>query len=625
MGVASARLRLASLWFAQVARVLADNCLRMVVVLHIASAGPDGSQAAWHQTSVFFILPFLLLAPINGAISNGLPKRTVLVGSAAYILGVVVLLALFLDSNSSVWAWCAGLTVAMVGAAIFSPARYALMPAAAQDTRIPLPRVNGWLEMGGSAAVALALAIGKFSFAFPLFVLAMCVLSLLAALPVDFRSDVSRPEPVGRSLADFFRDFRRIVRDPAACGTMLALAAFLALALTGAGALLEYTGALRAHDFAPFLQALVMIGIGAAIGSLLASLQGHPRRALGLVPIAATGTILALVWAVLGGDLLGPSLVLGVTGGLVNAPLRAAYQAAVPADARGNGMAVSNAINYLGMIGLSALLLGLSHAGLISAAGQLVIVALLATAVAAVVWWLLFRDVMELVSEWLLMPFYRIHGYGPGLTAVPSRGPVLVVANHCAWLDPMWVAKVIPRHLYPMMTSDFYDRRGLRWLMKNVFQVIRVQASSFRRSAPELDEAIARLDRGGCVVIFPEGYLRRRAEPSVRMFGQGVWRILQARPETPVIVCWVEGGWGSYTSYAGGKPTKNKKMDLWRRIDVAVDEPQVLPADVLADSRATRIYLMRACLQARGYLGLEVPPLPELIEEETTAEEGNLA
>jgi 1-acyl-sn-glycerol-3-phosphate acyltransferase len=286
---------------------------------------------------------------------------------------------------------------------------------------------------------------------------------------------------------------------------------------------------------------------------------------------------------------------------------------------------VSNAINYLGMIGLSALLLGLSHAGLISAAGQLVIVALLATAVAAAVWWLLFRDVVELVSEWCLMPFYRIHGYGPGLAAVPSRGPALVVANHCAWLDPMWVAKVIPRHLYPMMTSDFYDRRGLRWLMKNVFQVIRVQASSFRRAAPELDEAIARLDRGGCVVIFPEGYLRRRAEPSVRMFGQGVWRILQARPETPVIVCWVEGGWGSYTSYAGGKPTKNKKMDFWRPIDVAVDEPQVLPADVLADSRATRAYLMRACLQARGYLGLEVPPLSELIEEETPAEEGKPA
>jgi hypothetical protein len=101
------------------------------------------------------------------------------------------------------------------------------------------------------------------------------------------------------------------------------------------------------------------------------------------------------------------------------------------------------------------------------------------------------------------------------------------------------------------------------------------------------------------------------------MFGQGVSRILQARPETPVVVCWIEGGWGSFTSYAGGKPTKNKRMDFWRRIDVAVSEPQLVPADILADGRATRIYLMRACLQARGFLGLEVPDLPDMLEEET--------
>ena len=91
----------------------------------------------------------------------------------------------------------------------------------------------------------------------------------------------------------------------------------------------------------------------------------------------------------------------------------------------------------------------------------------------------------------------------------------------------------------------------------------------------------------------------------------------RGNPETPVVVCWIEGGWGTYTSYAGGKPTKNKRMDFWRRIDVAVSEPQLLAPETLADSRATRVYLMRLCLQARGYLGLEVPPLPDRIEEET--------
>jgi len=37
-----------------------------------------------------------------------------------------------------------------------------------------------------------------------------------------------------------------------------------------------------------------------------------------------------------------------------------------------------------------------------------------------------------------------------------------------------------------------------------------------------------------------------------------------------------------------------------------VAEPQVLDPAVLADQRATRAYLQRACLDCRRYLGLDV-------------------
>ena len=46
-------------------------------------------------------------------------------------------------------------------------------------------------------------------------------------------------------------------------------------------------------------------------------------------------------------------------------------------------------------------------------------------------------------------------------------------------------------------------------------------------------------------------------------------------------------------------------MDFWRHIDIAVGEPMVLGAELLADQRATRSYLMRVCLETRKYLGLE--------------------
>jgi hypothetical protein len=99
--------------------------------------------------------------------------------------------------------------------------------------------------------------------------------------------------------------------------------------------------------------------------------------------------------------------------------------------------------------------------------------------------------------------------------------------------------------------------------------------------------------------------MRRREERPLKQFGQGVWHILRDRPQTPVVVCWIEGGWGSYASYWKGPPAVNKRMDFWRHIDIAVGEPMVLGAELLADQRATRSYLMRVCLETRKYLGLE--------------------
>ena len=165
---------------------------------------------------------------------------------------------------------------------------------------------------------------------------------------------------------------------------------------------------------------------------------------------------------------------------------------------------------------------------------------------------------------------------------------MLVIANHASYLDPLWLAKILPRRVTPMMTSAFYDLPVLHWLMTAIVKAIRVEVSTFRREAPELKEGIAALDRGECLVLFPEGMLRRRDDRPVRTFGQGVWHILKERPTTPVVACWIEGGWRSYFSYYNGPPMTNKKLDWWRRIDIAFLDPQVVDPCILADQRRTR-------------------------------------
>jgi 1-acyl-sn-glycerol-3-phosphate acyltransferase len=110
------------------------------------------------------------------------------------------------------------------------------------------------------------------------------------------------------------------------------------------------------------------------------------------------------------------------------------------------------------------------------------------------------------------------------------------------------------------------------------------------------------------VVIFPEGYLRRTESRPLRRFGQGVWQILKARPHTPVYAVWIEGGWGSFTSYYNGPPTKNKKLDFRRPIRVGMSAVVRVPPEILENHWATRTFLMNLVSEARRHFGLE--PLP---------------
>src|SRR5436190_5746100 len=153
-----ARCRLAALWVSQTARVLADNCLRMIVALEVI-AGIDlvSYAAAWHLLNVFAWLPFVLFASINGAIANHVPKRLVLLSSAMYCFSLPVLLGIGWEDFPG-FRYSA-LTMVMAGAAVFSPARFALLPAAAKGARIPLSRINGFMEAGTAVAAVAGMIL----------------------------------------------------------------------------------------------------------------------------------------------------------------------------------------------------------------------------------------------------------------------------------------------------------------------------------------------------------------------------------------------------------------------------------------------------------------------------------
>lgn len=338
-------------------------------------------------------------------------------------------------------------------------------------------------------------------------------------------------------------------------------------------------------------------------GIALALCQPYPQRAVGLIPFAAVSAAVALIIAWIAPGAEWPIIVVALALGLAHTPARNDLLANLPARQRPVGLAL--------MIGAQSAGVGLAIAliWLIPSMHPMVAITSIVLAAAAVYFFM--RELLELVVEPFLALAYPVRAYGPGAKTVPTRGPIIVIANHTAWLDPLWVAKLMPLRMRPLMTSRFFDLPCISWLMRKVFHTIRVPDARFRREAPEIQQAIAALDRGENVLIFPEGWLKRNPEQTVRRFGQGVYQILREKPRTPVVACWIEGGWGSYMSYCNGPPMQNKKMDFFRLIRIGISEPEVLSLSVLSDQVHTRRYLMHACLHARTYLGQpELPPPP---------------
>jgi 1-acyl-sn-glycerol-3-phosphate acyltransferase len=379
-------------------------------------------------------------------------------------------------------------------------------------------------------------------------------------------------------------------------------AALRAAVVAGAAVALAEIPSVAAVDPDAVHRALLWIGVGAAAGCAAAGFQIHPRRSLGLVAPTATGLfLLFLTAAIFGASWSWPFyLTLGLFVGMAGPACRALVQTIGPSLPAAPLDIVFAVLTLLPL----ALIENDDRAtpqfwyGVLAAAFGL-------AAVAA--WSLLSVPTLELIIEFVFWPMYDVRVHGPGADRIPRRGPVLIIANHSTYADPFLLSKITPRKVTPLMTSVFYDLPVIRWLMVHAVGAIRVQKGAFRREAPELREAVARLRGDGCVLLFPEGSLRRKEEKILMPFGQGVWHILNELPQTPVVVCWIEGGWGSFASYRGGPPMKHKSLDWRRRIDIAVSEPRLLDAAVLADHHTTRAALRQACLECRNWLGLPIP------------------
>lgn len=369
----------------------------------------------------------------------------------------------------------------------------------------------------------------------------------------------------------------------------------------------------------PFPESLLHLGAGYVVGILLASRQKYPQRQMGLAVWSVILAAMALLCIWCAPLALWPAAFLGICVGLAHLPSRSVVLSSAPPDQRALALVVLTVLQILG-VGIGLLIVwGMSRAGVPGMWRRgAAFIAVFLTALASI--WFLRRELFELTLDMTMGLNYPIRAYGPGVLTLPARGPALIVANHHAMFDPLWLSKIVPMKVTALMTSKVFDLPIISFIVKKVVCAIRVPDIAFRREAPEIHDAVAALRRGQTVMIFPEGWLRRKENMPMRRFGQGAFQILKMEPATPVIACWIEGGWGSYTSYRNGPPGKGKPFDIRPLIRIGVCVPEELPADILQDQRSVRGYLMNKVVEARNYLDLPPIDVPEFASGEEEEE-----
>lgn len=148
-----------------------------------------------------------------------------------------------------------------------------------------------------------------------------------------------------------------------------------------------------------------------------------------------------------------------------------------------------------------------------------------------------------------------------GLEHVPRGrrvGPLLVVANHSAGVDPLLIQAALPFEVRWMMARDMqHDALAWLWEFTGVIGVTRLDgpesAGGGRRGsdATAAREAIRHLKAGGVVGVFPEGRIIGRERVGEFMPGAG---LLVSRTGARVLQVVIDGtatsttAWGSLLS-----------------------------------------------------------------------------
>ena len=424
---------------------LNDNIYKLLIVyFFIQLEGIEFSHQILATTGATFVIPFLLFSAISGTMADRFSKRDVIV--LTKILELVIMgLAVCAFAFQSKWGSYAILFLLATQSAIFGPSKYGIVPELVSSEKIS--KANGLM----TSFTFLAIILGTFLASFLIqitdrnFIISsiFCTFIAIVGLVTSFCIEPTPPSGSEKKFQFFFlKEIYQTLK--------LARQEISLLPAMFGSAFFLFVGAFMQLNIIPFaVQSLhlsdiqggylfFLTALGIGTGALIAGKISGKIVELALVPIGALGiSICAFMLDIYSSQLLFviPLVTfLGVFGGIYEIPLDSYIQVASPRKSRGQMVAATNFMSFLGVLCASGFIyLNSEILGLKSDKGFTIIGFL--TLIVMIAFTFQFFDYL---TRFIASILSKIHfkTIFTGQENIPEC-PALYVCTHTAWNDTL--------------------------------------------------------------------------------------------------------------------------------------------------------------------------------------------
>lgn len=524
------------LWCAYAISAMGDHLSEMAILAtqNALDPGIDVTPLQARMTLVF-MLPFLLLGSMTGALADRVPRRWLMILAdlmrAAIMLWFFVLIHYFSDALGDTWGPFVPLGLVGVFAALFSPARAAMVPMLVGRNELSAANamigglgmiatmfasiISGELAQRGMAKTAFNLDAGTFVLS------AFCVFLISR----KWGPITEHVHQVSDSFWASIVDGVRYIAGHRRVAQLIGIAVvFWFAGATVRSVIPAIVKNVYQGGYPEMARFPVWIGLGLATGALIISVLGSALRSEIAITWCLFGTGLGIcgmaasvfigfdpgVAHVFGGMSI---FVAGVFGAGIAASYNAMLQRFVPNRYRGRVYGVLNVATVGGLLVATGVLAIPQWENLDRWAGfMLAIVAALLIGVAGVTYAVrqpnlpldkLYGFIRNAV-EVLIRFWYRCRRVGH--CTIPRSGPVIVTANHVCPIDPFLIIGWCPyRHLEFMVAAEYTNIPVVRFFLRHG-RCIPVRRGKHDIAA--IKTALRRLRNDKVIGLFIQGGIR---------------------------------------------------------------------------------------------------------------------